>query len=266
MEGGGAPSGGLMVVVAHPDDEVLIAGGALAACAAAGVPTGVVCLTRGEQGPISDPALATRPRLPEVREAELRAACSELGISWVRCYRRQDGNLPWSHRTGIVRQLHRIIEARRPDAVITFGEDGLYYHPDHIAVYAFTVQAVAAVADPPALYRSLWPEDLMPALVRALGERGLPGDLWELEPEDFGVDDGDREGELVLDVRSFARRKLRALRCHRTQLRRDHAFSVLPDDLVEGFLGTEWFAPVGSGGDPRWLPDTVVAGSGLLHA
>ena len=48
-------TGGLLVVAAHPDDEVLIAGGTLAACAEAGHPTAVVCLTRGEQGPISDP-------------------------------------------------------------------------------------------------------------------------------------------------------------------------------------------------------------------
>lgn len=258
--------GGLIVIAAHPDDEVLIAGGTLAACAAAGVPTGVVCLTRGEQGPISDPVLATRESLPEVREAELRAACSELGTGWVKCYRRRDGNLPWSDRTGIVRQLARIIEARKPDAVITFGEDGLYYHPDHIATYEFTVQAVAAASAPPALYRSIWPAVLMAALVRALSERGLPGDLWDLAPDNFGVDDADREGELVLDVRSFAKRKLRGLRCHRTQLRSDHAFSVLPEDLAESFLGTEWFAPVGSGGDHGWLPETLAAGSGLVRA
>jgi LmbE family N-acetylglucosaminyl deacetylase len=259
-------AGGLIVITAHPDDEVLIAGGTLAACAAAGAPTGVVCLTRGEQGPISDPALATRPSLPDVREAELRAACSELGVAWVKCYRRQDGNLPWSDRAGIVQQLARTIEARKPEAVITFGEDGLYYHQDHIAAYELTMKAVATVADPPALYRSLWPEDLMPDLVRALSQRGLPGDLWELAPEDFGVEDEDREGELVLDVRPFAARKLRALRCHQTQLRSDHAFAVLPDDLAERFLGTEWFAPVGPGGDQGWLRETVAGAARCVHA
>jgi N-acetyl-1-D-myo-inositol-2-amino-2-deoxy-alpha-D-glucopyranoside deacetylase len=255
-----------MVITAHPDDEVLIAGGTLAACAAAGVPTEVVCLTRGEEGPISDPVLSTRENLPEVRATELRAACSELGVGRVSCYRRQDGNLPWSNRGGIIRQLVRILESRRPDAVISFGEDGLYYHPDHIATYEFTRQAMAAVTAPPTLYRALWPAGLMLELVRELSERGLPGDLWELGPEDFGVEDVERTGEIVLDVRRFAARKLRALRCHRTQLRSDHAFTVLPAELVETFLGTEWFVAVGHGGNQNWLPDAVAAGSGMLRA
>ena len=49
----------VLVVTAHPDDECLLGGGVLAACSAAGVATGVVCLTRGEQGPIASPGLAS---------------------------------------------------------------------------------------------------------------------------------------------------------------------------------------------------------------
>src|SRR3954468_13043374 len=47
----GRPS--LAALVAHADDEVLIAGGTLALAAAAGTPTGVVSLTRGERGPVA---------------------------------------------------------------------------------------------------------------------------------------------------------------------------------------------------------------------
>ena len=84
-------TGGLLVIGAHPDDEVLLAGGTLAACAAAGLQTGVACLTRGELGPIADAALATRPTLGAVRLGELRVACAELGASFVKCWRRPDG-------------------------------------------------------------------------------------------------------------------------------------------------------------------------------
>ncbi len=34
------------------------------------------------------------------------------------------------------------IRAYRPDAVITFAEDGLYWHLDHIGVYERTYTAV----------------------------------------------------------------------------------------------------------------------------
>jgi N-acetyl-1-D-myo-inositol-2-amino-2-deoxy-alpha-D-glucopyranoside deacetylase len=249
-------TGGLLVVTSHPDDEVLIAGGTLAACAAAGIETAVVSLTRGEQGPIAFPSLATRANLACVRTAELAAACGELGVRWMHCYRRQDGNLKWSNGSGIVRQIANMLEARRPEAVVTFGEDGLYYHPDHIATFAFTRRAVARVDAPIDLYRSVWPSTLMAALVTELRARGLPHDLWELAPEDFGGDAG--EDAVKVDVRPFVDRKLRALRCHRTQLGPDHAFTALPLDLARRFLGFEWFAPVGraSGG---WLANVLAA-------
>jgi len=246
--------GGLLVVGAHPDDEVLIAGGTLAACAAAGLPTGVVCLTRGEQGPISDPALATRETLADVRCAELQAACTELGVKFVKCYRRGDGNLSASAGGGVVRQLARILEARRPDAVITFGEDGLYWHPDHIATHEFVRRAVRRVPGGPELYRSVWPERLMTELFDELRRRGLPSDLWDIPPEDFGTDDLD--GSFALDVRRFAQRKLRALHAHRTQISAAHAFAALGAELAERFFGVERFAPI-DGTGRGWLQQAV---------
>ncbi len=234
---------GLLVVTAHPDDEVLIAGGTLAALSQAGEATGVICLTRGELGPIADPELATRATLPRVRHRELRTACAELGVGFVRCYRRQDGNLRFADRRGIVAQLIRLLDEQQPDAVITFGEDGLYYHPDHIAVHEFVDRAVACARTPPALYHSVWPEQHMTELAAELRARSLDGDLWGLQPEDFGTPAVD--GAFALDVRRFAARKLRALLDHRTQIAPRNAFAMLEPDMVERFLGTEWFAPAG---------------------
>jgi len=246
-------TGGLMVIVAHPDDEVLIAGGTLAACAAAGTPTAVLCLTRGEQGPIADPASVSRAQLPDVRLAELRASCAELGVDWVKCYRRQDGYLRWSDAAAIVRQIETVLLTRQPDAVITFGEDGLYYHPDHIATYEFALRAVRRLANPPYLYRSVWPENLMVELTAELARRGLPSALWTMEPDSFGVEQEDRLNEIVLDVRAQTARKLRALRCHRTQFGPSHAFSAIPDQLAERYLGLERFVCVTRPSDGGWL-------------
>jgi N-acetyl-1-D-myo-inositol-2-amino-2-deoxy-alpha-D-glucopyranoside deacetylase len=244
---------GLLVIGAHPDDEVLLAGGTLAACAAAGLQAGVVSLTRGELGPIADAALATRETLGEVRLQELRASCEELGASLLKCWRRPDGSLRWTDRSGIVRQLVALFETNRPNAVITFGEDGLYYHPDHIATYEFVRTAVDRMPKPPALYRAVWPKSAMHALALELRENGLPDYLWDLVPEDFGTED--TEGSFALDVRGFVPQKLAALRAHRTQVPRDHAFAALDQQLAEKFLGTEWFAPVS--GSSRWLSEVL---------
>ncbi|HET8822284.1 MAG TPA: PIG-L deacetylase family protein [Thermoleophilaceae bacterium] len=257
---------GVVVVTAHPDDETLIAGGVLAACSAAGLETGVICLTRGEHGPIADPALATRDTLGDVREAELRDACADLGVSWVKCYRRQDAHLPWTNSTAVTRQIAQSIDASRPRAVITFGEDGLYYHPDHIAVHRFTRRALdlVALASPrrrPWLYEAVWRAGRVVELARAMRERGLPSDLWGIAPADFGVEDED--GAVELDVRPFLERKLSALRRHRSQLDPGHLFSALPADLAERHLGWERFRRVWPARGRRdWLTDVVAEARG----
>ncbi|MBI4283555.1 MAG: PIG-L family deacetylase [Chloroflexi bacterium] len=72
---------GLLACLAHPDDETFGCGGSLARCAAEGIQVHLVCATLGEVGEISDPSLASRETLPQVREEELRCACRALGIA-----------------------------------------------------------------------------------------------------------------------------------------------------------------------------------------
>jgi N-acetylglucosamine malate deacetylase 2 len=247
---------GLLVVTAHPDDEVLIAGGTLAALDEIDVEAGVVCLTRGELGPIADPAITARATLPEARLAELRAACAELGVDFVKCYRRQDGNLRFSDQRGIARQLARQFTRREVEAVITFGEDGLYYHPDHVALAEIVNRAAAHLEHPPTVFRSIWPTSVMAAFALELRRRGLSDDLWGLRPEDFGTEDTD--GAFALDLRPFAQRKMRALLAHRSQIGARHALRELDRELVERFFGFEWFARV-SGPDCDWLRERLPA-------
>lgn len=246
----------LLVVTAHPDDEVLIAGGTLVALGETGVRAGVVCLTRGELGPIADTAITAPATLAEARLAELRAACAELGVDLVKCYRRQDGNLRFSDRHGIARQLAQQFTRRDVEAVITFGEDGLYYHPDHVALSELVQLAAARLEHPPTIFRSVWPKSVMAAFGTELRRRGLSNDLWGLQPEDFGTEDTD--GAFALDLRPFVEIKMRALRAHRSQINARHALRELDRELGERFFGFEWFAPV-SGPDPGWLRERLAA-------
>jgi N-acetyl-1-D-myo-inositol-2-amino-2-deoxy-alpha-D-glucopyranoside deacetylase len=236
-------TGAVVAVVAHPDDESLIAGGTLALAAQAGAATGVVSLTRGEQGPISDPALATAATLGDVREAELQAAADALGVGWTACLREPDGELPWVDQQATADALAALLAPAPPAIVLTFGDDGVYGHPDHAAARDIAVLALEQLGSPYTLYEAAWPAGAMSALAAAAAERGLPTGLWGLEPEDFGWG---REATLVLDVRSVLDRKLAALRAHRTQVGADHLLAALPDDLAERHLGHEgWVGPSG---------------------
>jgi N-acetyl-1-D-myo-inositol-2-amino-2-deoxy-alpha-D-glucopyranoside deacetylase len=231
----------VVAVVAHPDDESLIAGGTLALAAAAGASTGVVCLTRGEQGPIAQGAAATSATLGEVREAELGAAARELGLDWAVCLRQPDGELEWVDHEPAARELAALLATHQAKMVLTFGEDGLYWHPDHIATRAIAARALAVIGEPVELYEAVWPSDLAAQLSAAAAQRGLPVGLWGLEPEAFGCD---REATVAIDVRAVLDRKLAAIRAHRTQIGPDHLLASLPADLAERYLGVErWAGP-----------------------
>ncbi|WP_328584415.1 PIG-L deacetylase family protein [Streptomyces sp. NBC_00370] len=72
-------AGPVVVVAAHPDDEVLGFGGALATLAAAGTEVVLVSVTDGE-GSHPRSRHTDSSRLAGIREAELAAALSELGL------------------------------------------------------------------------------------------------------------------------------------------------------------------------------------------
>src|SRR5262245_5100453 len=85
-----------------------------------------------------------------------------------------DGNLRWAHITELHAQLVMALRHYRPAAVITFGEDGLYWHIDHIGVHERTTTAVALMgASAPPLYYVTMPVGVMREIVNAAGARFL---------------------------------------------------------------------------------------------
>jgi N-acetyl-1-D-myo-inositol-2-amino-2-deoxy-alpha-D-glucopyranoside deacetylase len=231
----------VLAIFAHPDDESLVAGGTLAACVAAGLDVFLICATRGEQGTIASPDLATPRTLGAVREAELRTAATTLGLCEVEFLGYPDGELARVDAPEIESALADRIRYFQPEAIITFGPDGLYGHRDHIAVHHFSLAALDAVEDALCtwLYYATWPEGQMQTLVAAAAERGLPTEIWGLRPEDFGVSSSSIT--TAVDVSSFLAPKLEALRGHHSQVGPDHLLFGLPNDLTQEFLGTEYF-------------------------
>src|SRR5262245_60866889 len=87
----------ILVVRPHPDDESSATGGMLAYYHARGVRTGVVICTGGEEGALHDPDLdpvAVWPYLRELREREVRAACTILGVTEMRLLGYRDSGMP----------------------------------------------------------------------------------------------------------------------------------------------------------------------------
>jgi LmbE family N-acetylglucosaminyl deacetylase len=131
----------LLGVFAHPDDEVFCAGGTLAKYVSLGSEAMVVSATRGQAGQIRDAGAATRRTLGQVRERELQQACSILGVQHALCLDYSDGELAGVDRGALSEDVLRIARDFRPDVVITFGPEGAYGHPDHMAISEATTEA-----------------------------------------------------------------------------------------------------------------------------
>ena len=237
----------LLAVFAHPDDESLACGGLLARCADLGAQVSLLCVTHGEHG--------HRKGLGETRARELREASRVLGIANLVLLHYQDGMLRWADAGQLEADIHAAIRRFSPHVVITFDEDGLYWHPDHIAVHERTTAAVAAMCeDAPALYYVTMPLGCMRAVVQHAQEIFASRGLDRQSPlRVLGIADPDAFGAcaaaptLIVEAADFASRKLAAIRCHHSQLA-DDALTFVSESDAARLLGVEHYrrARVGS--------------------
>jgi len=222
----------LLAVFAHPDDEAFGVGGTLARYASEGVDVWLVTASRGEAGGISDPTLATRANLPDVREDELRCACRAYGIRPPTFLDYVDGQLTIAHQGQAVGKLVRLIRSIEPQVVITFGPDGAYGLYDHIAVHRWTTIAVELAADagcfpdpektqcPTHHVAKLYYVALPEAQVKAMAEHGTAAVMMDGVPFPF-VSRSPDEITTVIDVSDYATLKWQGIRCHATQVAPD---------------------------------------------
>jgi LmbE family N-acetylglucosaminyl deacetylase len=137
-----------MCILAHPDDESLGTGGTLARYASEGVETYLVTATRGERGRHGDLAEDPTPEeVGRIREAELLAAARELGLKEVMFLDYIDRDLDKADTREALEKIAGHLRRVRPQVVITFGPEGGYGHPDHIAISQLATAGIVCAAD-----------------------------------------------------------------------------------------------------------------------
>jgi N-acetyl-1-D-myo-inositol-2-amino-2-deoxy-alpha-D-glucopyranoside deacetylase len=233
----------VLAIFAHPDDESLLCGGTLARLADAGVRVVLMCGSRGERGSVSDPSLVAGADLGTVRVGELHEAARVLGAAEVIALDHRDGDLRWNDVPEFHAEIVAAIARLGPSAVITFAENGFYWHLDHIGVHERTFTAVQSLgAAAPPLYYVTMPRGIIRRVVETAHAKGgeAPGSsFWGLEPDAFG--EVDLPACLTVDVRPWIPRKLAALRCHRTQMGAGNPLAWIGDDEACRLLGVEYF-------------------------
>jgi LmbE family N-acetylglucosaminyl deacetylase len=248
----------LMCVLAHPDDESLGTGGALAKSAAEGVATYLVTATRGERGRFGDSKEAPGPAIVgQTREAELLAAARELGLREVQLLGYPDGALDKVDPVEAIGKIAGHIRRVRPHVVITFGPDGAYGHPDHIAISQLTTAAIVRAADPSfagpmatgaphivsKLYFIAWSPKKWTAYQAALRRLAVTVDGQERQ----AVPWAEWAITTVLDTSHVWPAVWRAVSCHKTQMTIYKKLEDLSEEHQRFLWGTQEFYRVFSG-------------------
>ncbi|MGZ3637503.1 MAG: PIG-L deacetylase family protein [Ktedonobacterales bacterium] len=247
----------LMGIFAHPDDESFGMAGTMARATMGGHQVAIVCATRGEEGKIADPSLATQENLAQVREQELRNACKAVGVADVSFLDYIDGHLAEADVTEVVGRVVYHMRRFRPDVVVTFAPNGGYGHVDHMAIHRITLAAVDAATDP-----ARFPEaGLEPHRVRKVYYQGMPRErLLQMRDEarkrgeDFipGGDEAtipvEEMGTPMSDITTFVKlndaefeAKMRSMMSHATQLPADSPWARATPEELRSFMGTEVF-------------------------
>jgi N-acetylglucosamine malate deacetylase 2 len=215
---------------AHPDDESFAAAGTAMKYAAGGARTVLVTATRGERGKAGNPPVCPIAELGACREQELREAARIIGLDQLHILDYRDKELAEAKPDEIRRSLVSIIRIEQPTVVGTFDPNGFNLHPDHMAISRFTMDAVAAAADPRwypehgsahHVARVVWTPPI------AAWEVGTIDRLEERAGADFAI-----------EVSAWRNRKEAALRAHRSQhLSIDRLFFNQPN--LDRVLGVE---------------------------
>jgi len=251
----------LLAVYAHPDDEAFTTGGTFANFTDRGGQITLVCATRGEAGEISDPLLAMPATLGSVREVELRGAMRHVGVSDIRFLGYRDSGMLGTPDNDdprafvnaddavLLGQLLEILRETEPEIVLTFGEDALYGHPDHVKAHHAATAAVIAYSaerggEGPALYYNAVPRERMQEMAKR-----TTGPFVDMTPEQL-AQLGTPEALITtrIDVSAQYDRKMAALLAHRTQFGPRGPLNEFPPEAVREWLSTERFRHIPTGG------------------
>ncbi len=149
----------LFVIIAHPDDEGFLFSGTIWKNQRAGGRTTIVCATLGEKGTSHLKRPVTADQMKRIRHRELKAATRFIGVNRVHVLHLLDGHVN-QHESRFLTSTRKLLQASKPNVIVSFGPDGLTGHRDHLTCWRVANRLSRAfklplyVATVPPQYRS----------------------------------------------------------------------------------------------------------------
>jgi LmbE family N-acetylglucosaminyl deacetylase len=237
----------LLAVFAHPDDEQVVSP-MLARYAREGVRVHLAIATDGRKGVREHAGIPAGDALATARAAEARCACEKLKIEAPTLMGVADGELYQdTNKKTVLEGVARLLTDLKPDAVVTWGPDGVTGHTDHRMVSNLVTEVIQrSGAGSPRLYYSGFSSMRAAALSKqdAPTGGGIP-------PEIAVVDDRYLPVRIAYQEQD-AGAAADALACHKTQYTTEEVAGMLrmTRSLEDGAVRLRpWFGDSGSATD-----------------
>ncbi|GAC1655949.1 MAG: PIG-L family deacetylase [Candidatus Dormibacteraceae bacterium] len=214
----------------------------------------LVTATRGEVGEINNmDAAQSRPRLAEIRTAELAAAGRILGVHRQEFLSYRDSGMQGTgdnehpdsfHQAPLQSAAERlavVLREERPEVVVTYDSTGTYYHPDHVKSHHVAGAALDLLATegwhPRKFYWHGIPLSSIKEMARRMAAAGLDSPFARIP--NMGVPD--EEFTTIVDVSAYVEGKKAAFGAHLSQNAPDSFFLNTPDDELLRMFGREYY-------------------------
>jgi LmbE family N-acetylglucosaminyl deacetylase len=190
----------------------------------------------------------------QLRLSELRQSCKILDVSHLELLGYHDSGMPdWEYKdrpdafcnvpvAEVAGQIGALIEAYRPQVVISYDDKGLYQHPDHVHAAQAAAAAAAQTGIPAKYYQIAMRPSSWRKMWEALRELGVEVP----DPREFTAEQlrqaAEAEARITtsVDITQVLDRKGEALRAHASQIQ-DSWFSKLPPEISAAAFGLETF-------------------------
>jgi LmbE family N-acetylglucosaminyl deacetylase len=241
---------------AHPDDEAIFTGGTISQLVAAGHRVVLVVATGGELGEPHEDALGPA-HLASVRRAETERAAELLGIAGVHCLGFHDSGMAgdpanrapgsfWTADPAVAATaLAEILLEEVATAVVTYDDNGIYGHPDHVQVNRVGHLAAGKAGVPTVYDATVDREYLHFVETHLVHEAVLTVDLG-LVRSHLGLPTVAVTN--TVDVRAALPTKRAAMAAHASQIPETASALQLPVDRFAAVYGYEWYVRHGPPG------------------
>ncbi len=222
-----------LIVTAHPDDESYLAAGTMVKNADAGGENFVFCATLGERGKAHLRKECSPTELKRIRKRELECVSECLCVARLCLCGLPDGAVSErKHRAALQKKLAAFAKQVKPDIILGFGQDGISGHLDHIAV-GEAAEALAKKLRLPYLAFCMPPQLQGTHGIRSLIRRRAHG-VYAKNHRALGSPD------IIIPI--DGKKKLTALKMHKSQLEHGDPFHNIPKAAARSWLRAEYFA------------------------